>query len=228
MKEWLNEWKNGWMNKRINDWMNKMTEWKNECNKMNEVKKIRKPVSNKLYSQEPTTELPNKKQENNFKKVQSWASCGMYSLALTWTDCLIFASVFSGTAEKKAKLQPNFSASVLYFIWRTKVLKFSFVTGYLSIRNGSTLTSLVGPSPSFASLLSVPIVNFPPFSFTISLCGALCAEIRPRKQISKYILRFSLTGAILSGRFFLTAHKGTGTSIVTQLNVTQCHVGSNE
>lgn len=47
-------------------------------------------------------------------------------------------------------------------------LNSAFVTGYLSILKGFTLTSLMGDSPSFPSAALVPINIFPPGMFTIS------------------------------------------------------------
>lgn len=109
---------------------------------------------------------------------------------------LLFSS--SDTKSWNTKLQPNVSASVLYFcaltksLWGTSevrgfiifistnaqthptsgsqfyYLKSAFVTGYLSILKGCSWTSLVGDSPSLPSAALVPINIFPAGMFSVS------------------------------------------------------------
>lgn len=55
---------------------------------------------------------------------------------------------------------------------KVSYLKSELVTGYLSILNGSTVTSFVGDSPSLPSAEFVPIVIFPPGIFTIPSSSA--------------------------------------------------------
>lgn len=123
----------------------------------------------------------------------------------TWILCVTLLFSSSDTKSWNTKLQPKFSASVLYFwdltnsLWwkkegkesnircllivllfyyqipKSKIyfpccfyLKSAFVTGYLSILKGFSLTSLMGDSPSFPSAALVPINIFPPGMFTIS------------------------------------------------------------